>query len=89
MGTEGGTGLGTEGEEKLGRLGGQTGAVTLPAGAVGRVAWVCVNGPVGGGEVVPERVMRSPSVVAERGAITFGVRVGADMGVGVENLLIS
>lgn len=43
----------------------------------------------GGGDVMSERDMRSPSVVAERGAITFGAMVGADIGVGVENRLIS
>lgn len=58
-----------------------TGATETGAGGGDRGA--------GGGDIMSEREMRSPSVVAERGAITFGVMVGADIGVGVENRLIS
>lgn len=91
MGTAGGTELGIGVAENFGRLGrpatwegGKAGVGALAATGAG----LEVKGP-GGGEVIPERVKRSPSVVAERGAMTLGVSVGADMGVGVENRLIS
>lgn len=44
---------------------------------------------VGGGETTSKHRKGSPSVVADLGAITAGLRVaGADMGVGVEKRLM-
>lgn len=54
-----------------------------PAGAGGGEIWA------GGGDTTSGRHMGSPSVVAERGAITAGLRdAGADIGVGVEKRLM-
>ncbi len=71
-----------------------TGAVDIfgraDRAAVGGENGAAGLGATGGGEVTSLRHIGSPRVVAERGAITVGVRdVGADMGVGVEKRLIS
>lgn len=89
MGTVWGTGFGIGVEENTGRLG-------SPVGWEGGVAGVgALNGAgvgtkgAGGGDVISDPFKRSPRVVAERGAMTFGAKVEADMGVGVENRLTS
>lgn len=79
--------IGTEfaAEDILGRAG--RAAVGAGGGGENGAAGL---GATGGGEVTSLRHIGSPRVVAERGAITVGVReVGADMGVGVEKRLIS
>lgn len=92
MGTEGGTGHGIGVAENFGRLGSRVGWEEEKTGFEVQTDWRGAEAgekATGGGDVMPERVKRSPRVVAERGAMTLGVIVGADIGVGVEKRLIS
>lgn len=95
VGTAGGAGCGIGVAENFGRPGGpggweggEAGFQALTGAGLKKGAGAGVK-LAGGGEITLESVKRSPSVVADRGAMTLVARVGADMGVGVENRLTS